>query len=56
MKESRSLDCGPRFSEISEHYGVAREGIMRDLKNKVCNFTCVKSYEGDKFQSIDYDA
>ncbi len=56
MKDILILDCGPSFSDVTKHYGVAPEWIMGSLKDKDCNFTWVKPYEGDKFQSIDSDA
>ena len=56
MKEILILDCGPSFTDVSKHYGVAPEWIMRSLKGKDCSFTWVKAYKGDKFHSIDSDA
>jgi len=56
MKDVLIIDCGPSFSDVSKHYGVAPEWIMESLKNKGCNFTWVKPYVGDKIQSNNADA
>jgi len=56
MKDILILDCGPSLSDVSKHYGVAPEWIMESLKDKGCNFTWVKPYDGDRFQLSDSDA
>ena len=56
MKEVLIIDCGPSLSDVSKHHGVAPEWIMESLKNKECNFTWVKPYDGDKIQSNNADA
>ena len=56
MKDILILDCGPSLSDVSKHYGTAPEWIMESLKDKGCNFTWVKPYDGEQFQPIDSDA
>jgi len=56
MKNILIIDCGPSLSDVSKHYGVAPEWIVKSLKNFSCNFNWVKPYEGDKIQSNNADA
>ena len=56
MKDILIIECGPSLSDVSKHYGFAPEWIMESLKNKECNFTWVKSYEGETVKPKDGDA
>jgi len=51
MKDIFIIDCGPSLSDVSKHFGVAPEWIMESLQDAGCNFTWIKSYDGDKIQS-----
>jgi len=56
VKEILIIDCGPSLSGVTKHYGVAPEWIMESLKNKGCNFTLVKPYDGENVQISNADA